>query len=138
MLEELELQILTPHETVLHAAVRSARVPADTGQVGLRPRGEPLVLVVEPGVVVLTMRDGTRYAATAGGLLESIRERAVIYTPFAVLGNTDTEVLVALEHALATPNAEIVARRRLGELEQRIVRELRHASPTVRTRSAHD
>jgi hypothetical protein len=62
----------------------------------------------------------------------------VLYTPFAVEGAVDTEVLAALDLALATPDSELSARRRLGELEQRIVQELRHRAPVARARSAHD
>jgi F0F1-type ATP synthase epsilon subunit len=138
MLERLRLLIRTPHETVLDAQVRGARVPTETGQVGLRPREEPLVLVVEPGLVILRMDGGVRFAATAGGLLESDRERAMLYTPFAVLGEVEPEVLAALDRALATPDSELSARRRLGELEQRIVQELRHRAPVARARSARE
>ncbi len=138
MLERLHLLIRTPHETVLDAQVSAARIPTETGQVGLRPSEEPLVLVVEPGLVILRMDGGLRFAATAGGLLESDRERSVLYTPFAVLGAVDTEVLASLVRALATPDSELSARRQLGELEQRIVQELRQRPPVVRERSAHD
>jgi F0F1-type ATP synthase epsilon subunit len=138
MLERLHLLIRTPHEIVLDAQITAARVPTETGQVGLRPRGEPLVFVVEPGLVILRMDGGLRFAATAGGLLESDRERSVLYTPFAVEGAVDTEVLAALDLALATPDSELSARRRLGDLEQRIVQELRHRAPVARARSAHD
>ena len=138
MLERLHLLIRTPHETVLDAQIEAARIPTETGQVGLRPRQEPLVLVVEPGLVILRVAGGVRFAATAGGLFESDRERSVLYTPFAVLGGVDTEVLAALDRALATPDSELSARRRLGELEQRIVQELRQRPPVARARSAHD
>ena len=59
--------------------VRAARVPTESGLVGLRPRGEPTVMAVEPGLVVLRLAEGLRFAATAGGLLESGRE-PVSYT----------------------------------------------------------
>jgi F0F1-type ATP synthase epsilon subunit len=123
--DRLQLAILTPHETVVDEAVRGARVPTETGQVGLRPRGEPLLLVVEPGLILVETQAGRRFAATAGGLLEAGRERAVLYTPFAVASDRDDEVLDALDRALATPGGEIAARRQIGELEQRIVREIR-------------
>lgn len=129
MADRLRLVIRTPHEVPFDDRVRAARVPTETGQVGLRPRGEPLILVVEPGLVVVHLDGAPRFAATAGGLLESDRDQCTIYTPFAVIGSED-EVLAALERALATPDSELVARRKLGELEQRIVQELR---PSRRT-----
>jgi F0F1-type ATP synthase epsilon subunit len=123
--DRLSLVIRTPHEVVLDAQVRSARVPAASGHVGLRPREEPFVLVVEPGLVLLRIDASERFAATAGGLLDVGRERSVLYTPFAVVGERDADVLAALDRALATPDSELAARRRLGELEQHILQELR-------------
>jgi F0F1-type ATP synthase epsilon subunit len=130
--ERLRLVIRTPRGAVLDEEVRSARVPAASGQVGLRPRQEPFLLAVEPGLIVVRTPERTRFAASAGGLLESDRERTALYTPFAVAGDDETEVLAALDRALATPDSELTLRRRLGELEQRIVRELRPRPPARR------
>jgi F0F1-type ATP synthase epsilon subunit len=125
MPEGLRLVLRTPHEVVFDEAVRGARVPTQTGQVGLRPRGEPLVLVVEPGLVLLHDDGIDRFAATAGGLLESGRERCTLYTPAAVVGPSGDEVLEALDRLLSAPDRELAARRQLVELEQRILQELR-------------
>lgn len=133
---DLVFVVRTPREVVFEGPVRSARVPAPTGQVGLRPSGEPMMLAVEPGLVVIGAAEGQRYAATAGGLLEAGRERATLFTPFAVVDARAEAVLEALDAALATPNSELSARRRLGELEQRIVQELRHR-PAPGARRGH-
>jgi F0F1-type ATP synthase epsilon subunit len=128
----LQLVIRTPHEIVLDERLRAARVPAASGQVGLRPREEPFLLVVEPGLILLRGDEGLRFAATSGGLLDCGRERSVLLTPFAVVGERDTDVLAALDRALATPDSELAARRRLNELEQRIVKEIRYQPPPLR------
>ncbi len=47
--EQLHVVIRTPRETVIEQDVVAIRVPTQTGQVGLRPRGEPNVLAVEVG-----------------------------------------------------------------------------------------
>jgi len=137
MIERLRLVIRTPHEVVVDERVRAARVPTESGQVGLRPRQEPFVLVVEPGLLLLRLDDGVRFAATAGGLLDSARETSTLYTPFAVVGARGDEVLAALERALATPDSELEAHRRLGELEQHIMKELQHRPSVARGRSPH-
>src|SRR5262245_34316586 len=120
-LERLRFVIRTPRDVVLDEHVRAARVPTESGQVGLRPREEPLALVVEAGLCVVHRESAVLLAATAGGLLEGDRETATLYTPFAVVGTRGDEVLAALDHALATPDSEIAARRRLGELEKHIL-----------------
>lgn len=134
MTERLRFVIRTPREVVLDEGVTAARVPTETGQVGLRPREEPVLLAVEPGLIVFSVQGDVRFAATAGGLFEGDRERAVLYTPFAVTGDDADEVISALDQALAATDTEIAARRQLGELEKRIVEELRHRSPIQRTR----
>jgi F0F1-type ATP synthase epsilon subunit len=137
MIDGLQLVIRTPYEVVFDQRVRAARVPTESGQVGLRPREEPLLLAVEPGLILLSPSEGLRFAATAGGLLEGGRERSVLYTPFAAVSEQEEEVLASLDQALATPDSEIAARRRLGELEERIVEELRHRPATTRVRERH-
>lgn len=134
MSESLRWVIRTPHHIVLDAPVNAVRLPSETGQVGLRPRAEPMLLAVEPGVILIRLGNAIRFAATAGGLCESDRERATLYTPFAVLGDSADEVMAALDRALTALDGEIAARRRLGELEQRIVAELRQRPRTLRPR----
>jgi len=137
MPESLRLVIMTPHDTVIDEPVLGVRLPAETGQVGLRPHGEPLSLAVEAGLVVVHRETGRQFAATAGGLLEHQRGTTTLYTPFAVLGDDERTVLDALDQALRTPDRELAARRRLGELEQEIVSELRHRPGVARARGAN-
>jgi F0F1-type ATP synthase epsilon subunit len=126
MPDRLQLVIRTPHRVVFDDAVRSARLPTATGQVGVRPREEPLVLAVEPGLILISGADRLLFAASAGGLFDGDRERAALYTPFAVVGERADEVADALNQLLAVPDSELSVHRRLGELEDRIVSELRH------------
>ena len=132
MSEPLRLVVRTPHDLVFDGAVRSARLPAESGWFGLRARGEAFATVVEPGLVVLRADGPIRFVATAGGLLDAGQEQAVLYTPFAVAGVAEADVLSALDRALGAPDAEITARRRLGELERRILQELRRGTRAPR------
>lgn len=124
MVDTLRLVIRTPHSAVVDSDVDAARVPTRTGQLGLRPRQEPFITVVDSGLVVLEAGAERLFAATAGGLLRAGRSAALLVTPFAVTGADGAEVLAALDEAYAIPDSELVTRRRLSELEQRIVQEL--------------
>jgi len=120
----LRLRIRTPHRVVLDREVRSVRLPTETGQVGLRARRERVVLVVEPGLLVVRAADRVSFASTAGGLLRVDRGAAELLTPYAVVGDSADAVMADLARQLAAPDSELAVRRRLGELEERIMREL--------------
>jgi F0F1-type ATP synthase epsilon subunit len=122
----LHLTVRTPHALIVELDVVSLRVPVDTGEVGLRPRGEATVLAVEPGLVLARTASVLRFLGTAGGLLRSDGQRAVLLTPLAVLGGDGAGVLEALAAALATPDPEIDLRRAIERLEAGILQELRH------------
>jgi F0F1-type ATP synthase epsilon subunit len=122
---ELKLVVRTPREVVLERSVSSIRVPTESGQVGVRPRAEPFVLAVEPGLVLLRRDDTLQFVGTAGGLLRCDSASANLMTPLAVAGNDENAVLNALETALAQPSVEMEARATLGRLQSSILRELR-------------
>jgi F0F1-type ATP synthase epsilon subunit len=114
------------------------RVPARSGQVGLRPRGEPTVLAVEAGLVIgsTCAAAASQFIGTAGGLLTSNGREIALLTALAVIGDTAEAVLAALEQALATPNAELAARAAIDRLESGILQELRRERGESSPRSA--
>lgn len=127
----LEVVVRTPREVVAELAARSLRVPSDTGQVGLRPRYEPTLLAVEPGLVLAWTTDGVRFLATAGGLLRCDGQRATLLTPLAVVGADAEDVRARLEEALASPRADLELRRAIERLETGILRQLRKGEGPV-------
>jgi F0F1-type ATP synthase epsilon subunit len=122
---QLKLVVRTPREVVLERNVSSVRVPTDTGQVGVRPRAEPLVLAIEPGLLLVRRGGEYEFVGTAGGLLRCDGATASLLTPLAVTGNDEDAVIDALEEALAQPSVEMEARATLGRLQSSILRELR-------------
>ncbi len=116
--------VRTPSETIVDQHVAALRIPTQTGQVGLRPRGEPTVLAVEPGLILLRTAGGHRYAGTAGGLLHTNGQSASLLTPLAVVGDDAESVSRQLDALLSAPSEEMEARRTLGRLETRILQEL--------------
>ncbi|MCA9214107.1 MAG: hypothetical protein KDB27_13640 [Planctomycetales bacterium] len=122
----LHVTIRTPRETIVDRDVASLRVPTKTGHVGLRPRGEPTVLAVEAGLILLRTSDGMRYAGTAGGLLHTSSETASLLTPLAVAGDDVESVSQQLDALLSEPSEEMDVRKTLGQLEKRILQELSH------------
>jgi F0F1-type ATP synthase epsilon subunit len=121
----LRLVVRTPREIIVDLRVSSIRVQTETGQVGVRPRVEPLVLAVEPGLVLVRRDDTYEFVGTAGGLLRCDGAIASLLTPLAVSGDDEDAVINALEEALAQPSVEMEARATLGRLQSSILRELR-------------
>ncbi len=120
----LHLVIRMPREIVLESDVVSIRVPTVTGQVGLRPRCEPQVLAVEPGLIVVRLSDSACYAGTAGGLLHCDGKTVSLLTPVAVVGDELTSVLEVLDRTLSAPSVERDVRTMLARLEQKLLEEL--------------
>lgn len=116
--------IRTPRTVIFEQDVDSLRVPTETGQVGLRPRSEPSILAVEPGLIVVRCNRHTYFAGTAGGLLHGDGRSASLLTPVAVVGDELASVLSELERTLARPSAEQEVRKTLMRLEQNILQEL--------------
>ena len=133
MADLLRLIVRTPAGVACDARLRSARIPTGSGAIGLRPREEPFVTVVEPGLIVLRGADTESFASTAGGLLRAERTEATLYTPFAAVADAVEDVLSALERALSEPQGDIAARRHLAELETRLAREIRVRPAVPRT-----
>jgi F0F1-type ATP synthase epsilon subunit len=134
----LHLIVRTPRALIVELDVVSMRVPVDTGEVGLRPRGEATVLAVEPGLVLVRTVNVLRFLGTAGGLLRSDGQRAVLLTPLAVLGGDGPGVLEALAAALATPDPELELRRAIERLEAGILQELRRPARKGEPSGGHE
>jgi F0F1-type ATP synthase epsilon subunit len=121
----LRFTVQTPERTAFEAELVSLRLPTDSGQVGLRPRGEASLLAVEPGLVLAKTRDGLRFVATAGGLLRCDGRGATLLTPLAVTGESAQAVAQALDEALRAGRADLELHSLLQRLETGILVELR-------------
>lgn len=131
--QTLRVIIRTPNETILDVDAVALRVNTHTGQVGLRPRGEPTVLAIEAGLIVLRLNGDKRYAGTAGGLLHTDGKSASLLTPLAVVAEDPDSVSEQLDALLSAPSEEMEVRRSLGRLETRILQELRQEEDSMRS-----
>jgi F0F1-type ATP synthase epsilon subunit len=122
---KLHLVVRTPHSIVVEEDVLSLRVPTESGQVGIRPRGEPSVTPIEPGLAIARGEDHLLFLATAGGILRSEASVAVLLTPVAFVGSDPAEVLRASAAASAGPDPERELRQAIERLEAGMLRELR-------------
>ncbi len=116
--------VQTPHGCVLDEQVCSLRVRTSTGHVGLRPRNEPSLLAIEPGLV-LARSDVNHFVASVGGLVRCDRDSARMLTPLAVVGTDRGKVSQQLEAALSLPGSDLELRRILRRLEAGILGEMR-------------
>jgi F0F1-type ATP synthase epsilon subunit len=127
----LDFRVLVPDELALRVTALSIRVPTESGQVGLRPGVEPVVLAVEAGIVLVRTAATTSFVGTAGGLLRTDGIVVTLLTPLAIGGDDAATLLTELRRRLGEPSSEMEARTMLGRLEERILDELRRE--TTRT-----
>jgi F0F1-type ATP synthase epsilon subunit len=125
MPDRLRFIVRTPHAVVVDEPVVSARVLAETGHLGLRPRMEPIAIAVEAGLVPMRADGRVEFVGVAGGLLACDGRVATLFTPLAVTGPDPAAIERALDRALAEPGAEQKLRAALDRLEGRILTELR-------------
>ncbi len=130
----LRLVIQTPRERIFEGKIKSLRLPTQTGQVGIRPRIEPLVLAVEPGLILISSADLPTFVGTAGGLFRCDGEQASLATPLAIRGESMEAVVQQIETALERPSVEFEVRDTLGRLESNILNELREGAQRNLTR----
>lgn len=121
----LRLIVRTPHAVVVELEANSLRVLTETGQVGLRPGAEPSVFAVEPGLLLARTAEGLRIVGTAGGLLLWDSHEGNFLTPLAIVGNDRSEIDRKLREQLMEPGEEMQARAQLGQLEDRILDQIR-------------
>lgn len=121
----LHMVVRTPHQIAFEQNVFSLRLPTETGQVGLRPRGEGMIMAVEAGVVIARSPRGTCYIGTAGGLMVFDGSRAILLTPIAAAGEDQATIVARLTKLLAEPDEEMRARIALGRLETQILQRMR-------------
>ena len=96
----LKLIVRTPRAVVVETEVRSIRVLTETGHVGLRPKMEPVILTVEPGLALVDRGDSFLYLGTAGGLLKCDGVLATLLTPLAIAAEDQASVMRELQQQL--------------------------------------
>jgi F0F1-type ATP synthase epsilon subunit len=121
----LEFIVKTPVQEIVRTAARSVRVLTETGQVGLRPRMEGVVLAVEPGLALVFEDELTRFVGTAGGLLTCDGRTAVLLTPLAVAATDEVAVTRRLTELLQNPGAELEVRNTINNIQKSILGELK-------------
>jgi F0F1-type ATP synthase epsilon subunit len=123
----------TPNRTVVDQAVTGIRVKTETGQVGIRPGMEPVVLPIDAGLVVIRAEASTTFVGSAGGVLIVDGRTATLLTPLAVVGDDTASVRRAIDAAMAEAPVELAIRKRLGRLEEGVISQLHRAAPRRRT-----
>lgn len=125
----LDLEILTPGQTILHVPVIAVQAGDASGRFGLLPGHEDFLTVLQPCVLHYRTEDEReRYAAVDGGILMLKQGRITLATNDAVLADELEQVAGAAAGMLETRRAEEKsARAAFAELEISLLHELNKA-----------
>lgn len=75
----IKFEIATPERLVLSRDIAQVTVPTTAGEITVLPEHIPLVSVLKPGIVELTLSDGQiEVIAVSGGFIEIMRDKIVI------------------------------------------------------------
>ena len=121
----LQVIVRTPVGEVIKTDAHSVRVSTETGQVGLRPKMERLILAVEPGLMLVHRTDSTLFVGAAGGLVTCDGHVARLLTPLAVSGTDEPTVMAELTKQLQQPSAELEVRKTINNIQSNILNELK-------------
>ena len=67
MIDQLQLEIVTPHRTILNELVDSIIVPGIEGEMGILSEHVPLLTVVDSGILSYTIKEKTHSIAVHWG-----------------------------------------------------------------------
>ena len=124
MTTSLQLIVRTPRAIVVETEARAIRVLTETGHVGLRPKMEPVILPIEPGLALVHREDSSLFVGTAGGLLKCDGTVATLLTPLAVAAEDQEAVMQELQQQLSEPKAELEVRTTIDTIQSSILNEI--------------
>ncbi|MBX3168102.1 MAG: ATP synthase F1 subunit epsilon [Candidatus Eremiobacteraeota bacterium] len=107
----LTVEVVTPEALKFTGQARQVQLPGVLGEMGVLPNHEPLVSMLNPGVVEVRSPEGTRIFAVAQGFATIQNNKVVCLVDDAVeAGKVDTasvtEKVARLERELAESNDE--------------------------------
>ena len=72
------LRIVTPERVFYEGDVEMVEFNTSEGQIGVLPGHIPLTVIVKPGILVITEKDGTKEAALHAGFAEILPDQLTI------------------------------------------------------------
>lgn len=75
----IKFEIATPERVVLREEVQQVTVPTRSGEITILPNHIPLVSVLNPGVIEVVKKDGSREVmSVSGGFIEVLKDKVII------------------------------------------------------------
>jgi F-type H+-transporting ATPase subunit epsilon len=75
MAEEIQLEVVTPERSLIHANVEEVQIPAKNGYLGVLPGHAPLLAELSTGFLWYAAGGRKRYLAIHGGFLEVLPDK---------------------------------------------------------------
>ena len=129
MSASLDLEIIAPHQVVLHRRVAAVQAADASGRFGTWPGHEDFLTILAPCVFRIRAEDGSEsYAAVDGGVFLLEQGKISVATRDAVVADRLDEVADKAAAMLQNrKEKELAARAGFAELEASLLSELRKA-----------
>ena len=103
----MQVQLITPENTVFSGTAQSVNVPGTLGDFGVLPGHMPFVSTIRPGVVTIESDGQTRKVAVRGGIAEVMPDHCTVLAESALDCTSFTQAdaqakLAEAKSALAT------------------------------------
>ena len=109
----LLLEIVTPEKKVYSNSVDAVVLPTDSGEVGILPGHIPLLVLLQPGELQVTLGTQTEYLAVDKGFAQVHADRVSVLTEQAI--QVEEIDFGAMESARARAEEALAEARRKGE-----------------------
>src|SRR5918993_1362904 len=83
MVEQVQLEVVTPERRMLAEAVDSVTVPGANGELGILPGHTPLISQLQTGVLSYAQGGATRRLLVSGGFVEVRDDRVAVLADLA-------------------------------------------------------
>jgi F-type H+-transporting ATPase subunit epsilon len=74
----INLKIISPEKEILSAQAYSVDLPTKTGRIGVLPHHEPIIGVLESGVICVHLKDDVKNLVVTEGFFEVKKENAIV------------------------------------------------------------
>lgn len=78
MEQQFELRIITPDRVFYEGSVEMVEFNTTEGEIGILPGHIPMTVIIKPGILIITEKEGSKEAALHAGFVEILPDKVTV------------------------------------------------------------